>query len=286
MLELLYRFQRMDRRWVFAGMALSIIVPLLFPIKFDFKVNKEVQAIYDTIEGLAPGTTVLVSADFDPASVPELGPFYTAHVHHLFRKNLKPVLVTLWPTSIPLIYPEMKAIAEKFGKVYGRDWAFLGYKEGKELVIKNIGQNILQQFPKDYEDTPLGDLPIMQGMRQAKDFGVLVSISAGFPGLNEYVLQIQGQYNLRMVGACTAVGGPDYIPFFKSKQLLGLSIGMPGSAQYEKLVWQGKPPEGVQLLATSAMDVLNIGHLFIILLVVFGNIAYFVTRRVEDASDG
>ena len=79
-----------------------------------------------------------------------------------------------------------------------------------------------------------------------------------------------------------AVGGPDYIPFYKSKQLIGLSIGMPGSAQYEKLVWNGKPPEGVQLLATAAMDVLNIGHLLIILLVVLGNIAFFITRRVEE----
>ena len=201
MLELLYRFQRMDRRWIFLGMALAIMGPLLYPVSFEFKIDKEVQSIYQAIEELPEGSPVLISADFDPASVPELGPFYTAHIHHIFRRNLKPVLVTLWPTSIPLIYPEMKAIAKKFGKTYGSDWAFLGYKEGKELVIKNIGQNIYQQFPKDYEGTPLGQLPIMAGKRQAKDFPLMVSISAGFPGLNEYVLQIQGQYNLRMVGA-------------------------------------------------------------------------------------
>ena len=282
MIEWLIKFQKMDRRWVFLGMALAIVLPLQCPISLPFKVSDQVRAVYQQIEKLPAGSPVLVSADFDPASLPELGPFYTTRLHHLFRRNLKPVLVTLWPAAIPLIYPEMKAVAKKYGKVYGKDWVFLGYKDGKELVIKNIGQNIYQQFPTDHEKTPLAQIPIMQGLRQAKDFPLLVSISAGFPGLNEYVLQIQAQYNLNMVGSCTAVSGPDYIPFYKSGQLKGLAMGMPGSAQYEKLVWNDKPAEGVKLMATSSMDVLNVGHLFIILLILFGNIAYFLTRRLKE----
>ena len=283
MLELLIKFQKMDRRWVFLGMALAILIPLVFPLQMPFRVDKEVRDIHRQIEALPTGSAVLISADFDPASVPEIGPFFTTHLHHLFQRDLKPVMLTLWPTAIPLVLPELEAIAKQYGKTYGEDYAFLGYKEGKELVIKNIGQNIFQQFPTDYYGKPLGELPIMEGRRQAKDFPLLVSTSAGFPGLNEYVLQIQGQYNLKMIGVCTAVGGPDYIPFYKSGQLLGLSMGMPGSAQYEKLVWDGKPKAGVKLLATSAMDVLNLGHLFIIILIIMGNVAFFITRRVEEA---
>jgi hypothetical protein len=282
MLQLLIKFQTIDRRWIFVAMALSILLPLLWPVKLPFGVDKEVRDIYKEIEALPPGSPVLISADFDPASVPEIGPFFTTHLHHLFRRDLKPVVLTLWPTAIPLVLPELEATAKKYNKTYGEDYVFLGFKEGKELVIKNIGQNIFQQFPTDYHKTPIEELPIMQGRRQAKDFPLMVGISAGFPGLNEYVLQIQGQYNLRMIGVCTAVGGPDYIPFYKSKQLLGLSMGMPGSAQYEQLVWKGKPAPGVKLLATSAMDVLNLGHLLIITLIVLGNFAYFVTRRLED----
>ncbi len=283
MLELLIKFQKMDRRWVFLGMAIAIFIPLLFPLKLPFRVDKEVRDIYRQVEKLPEGSAVLISADFDPASVPEIGPFFTAHLHHLFRRNLKPVVLTLWPTATPLVLPELEAIAKRYGKTYGKDYAFLGYKEGKELVIKNVGQNIFQQFPTDHYGTPLTDIPVMSGRPQAKNFPLFVSVSAGFPGLNEYVLQIQGQYDLNMVGVCTAVGGPDYIPFYKSNQLRGLSMGMPGSAQYEQLVWKGKPAQGVKLLATSAMDVLNLGHLFIILLIVFGNIAFFITRRVEES---
>ena len=56
---------------------------------------------------------------------------------------------------------------------------------------------------------------------------------------------------------------------------------MPGSAQYEKLVFPDGPPEGVRLLAAQAINVLNVGHAFIIVLIVLGNLAYFVTRKSE-----
>ena len=224
---------------------------------------------------------MLISADFDPASI-LVGPFFTSHLHHLFSATSSPSSCALADSNAAGA-SRIGGHCERYGKVYGTDYAFLGYKEGKELVIKNVGQNIFQQFPTDHFGKPLSEIPVMNGRPQAKNFPLFVSISAGFPGLNEYVLQIQGQYDLKMVGVCTAVGGPDYIPFYKSKQLLGLSMGMPGSAQYEQLVWKGKPAEGVKLLATSAMDVLNLGHLFIILLIVFGNIAFFITRRVEEA---
>ncbi len=285
MLDLLIKFQNMDRRWIFLGMAFAILIPLLFPLKLPFKVNKEVQAIYDAIEEVPKGGTVLLSADFDPASLPELGPFFNAHLHHLFRNDTKVVIVTLWPTAPALIIPEMTKLAAEYGKEYGRDYAYLGFKDGKELAIKTIGANIPQGFPSDYKGTPTGDLPVMKGMRQARDFDLMVAVSAGFPGLNEYVLQIQGQYDLKLVGSCTAVSGPDYIPFYKSGQLIGLAAGMPGSAQYETLVWEDRtPPKHVKLLATAAMDVLNLGHLFIIALIIAGNVAFFITRRVEESA--
>ena len=58
-----------------------------------------------------------------------------------------------------------------------------------------------------------------------------------------------------------------------------LAAGMPGSAQYEKLVWANSdPPEGTRKLATQAINVLNLGHAFIIALILFGNVAYFLTK--------
>ena len=280
------RLQSIDRRWIFLGMGLSILIPMLFPVPLNFKVDERVQSLYDSVEVLEPGSTILMSADFDPASRPELEPFYRANLHHLFRKDVKVVIATLWEFAPPLVLPITREIAEIHGKEYGKDWVFLGYKPGKELAIKAIGENISKTFPKDYQDTPTNDLPIMKGFKQAKDFAMIVNVSAGFPGTREYVLQIQGQYDLKIASACTAVSGPDYIPFYKAGQLTGLSAGMPGSAQYEKLVFPDGPPPGVRLLATQGINVLNLGHAYVILLILLGNIGYFLTRATEAPAGG
>ncbi|MEE2829688.1 MAG: hypothetical protein VX498_10925, partial [Myxococcota bacterium] len=114
------------------------------------------------------------------------------------------------------------------------------------------------------------------------DFDLIILVSAGFPGIKEYVLQVQGKDNLQMVGATTAVSGPDYIPYYKADQLVGLAAGMPGAAQYEKLVFILQPsPPSIQpdrLLGIEALNVLNLGHIFIVVLIILGNLAYFITR--------
>jgi len=278
----LFSLQKLDRRIIFLGMALSIFIPLLFPFSLPFRVSKEVQATYDQIEALPQGAPVLISADFDPSSMPELWPFFQANLHHMFANDLKPVFLTLIPTAPPLVWPEIKKTADLYNKEYGVDYAFLGYKDGKELVIKNIGQNIPQQFPQDYRGNPISSLKLMQGLKQAKDFPMLIAISSGFPGINEYVLQIQGLYNLPMIGACTAVSGPDYIPFFKSKQLLGLSMGIPGSAKYERLVQEKDNVQSFSSSGAQSLNVLSLSHVYIILLIIVGNLSYFLTRDMEE----
>lgn len=280
MVTFLRRVSEMDRRWVFLGMAIAIMIPMLIPLPMDFEVDERVQSLYDELEALPEGSTILLSADFGPSSRPEMEPFYRANLDHMFRKDVKIVMLTLWEYAPPLVVPIMEEVAERHGKEYGKDWVFLGYKPGKELAIKAIGEDVPRTFPTDSRGTPVEELPIMNGFRQAKDFAMVMNVSAGFPGTKEYVLQIQGQHNLKLGSACTAVSGPDYIPFYKAGQLVGLSAGMPGSAQYEKLVYGDEPlPEGVRLLATQAMSVLNLGHLYIVLLILIGNVAYFLTRE-------
>jgi len=276
------RFQNMDRRWIFLGMAIAILLPMLAPSEANFSVDRPVRDIYDAVEALPPGSAVYVSADFDPGSRPELEPFYRAILHQLFGRDIKVVAGTLWASAPPLVLPILREVAESHGKVYGEDWCFLGFKDGKELAIKAIGENIPKTFPTDFQQTPIGDLPVAAGFKQLKDFNLLVLVSAGFPGIKAYVLQVQGQYNLRMVGATTAVSGPDYIPYYKAGQLVGLSAGMPGSAQYEKLVFIDADPKPKvmpeRLLGIEALNVLNLGHLFIVALIILGNLAFFITR--------
>ena len=96
-MNLLERLTSIDRRIVFALIALAVIIPILKGIGLPVRVSDEVKRLYDAIEELPPGSKVLISLDYDPATFPEVYPMNLAVVRHLFKKDVKVVAMALWP---------------------------------------------------------------------------------------------------------------------------------------------------------------------------------------------
>jgi hypothetical protein len=264
----------LDRRVVFLLMGLAIVIPVIRPLGLPFKVSDNVRHIYQAVAALQPGDHVLVAADFDPGSMPEVYPFLLAVYRQIFaKKGVVVITSSLWPAGPPLADAALQATAVKmFHKKYGTDYVNLGYKDGRQVAILSMGENIRSTYPKDEYGTPVDKLPAMNGINALKDFDLVVSVSSGSPGTKEWVTLVQGRYNLKMVAACTAVSAPDYIPYVQAHQLIGLAGGMAGSAEYEKLV-------GYKGMAAAGMDVLSVGHLLIVLAIILGNVSYFMGRR-------
>ena len=271
---LLERLEYVDRRILFVALAVAIVVPLLVPLPLPLAVSPMVRDLYDAVEQVPDHSIVLVSADYDPAGKPELDPFYLALMHQLGRKDLRVVILSLWAAAPPLTEQVLLDVGFEttYGKKRGVDFVHLGFKEGRQIVMKAMGQSIRQTFPKDYEGHPVADVPLMREVDTFRDIALLVDVSAGNPGVKEYVQVVQSRYGIRMVGACTAVSGPDYVPYYKAGQLLGLAAGMKGAAEYEKLV--GHPGS-----ATTGMAAQSASHVLLIAFIFFGNVMYFRARR-------
>lgn len=294
------RLQSFDRRWIFLAMGIAIVVPFLFPLGLPIKASPMVRSVYDTVEELEEGDVVFMSLDLDPASLPELEPFYKAVLLQLKQKRVRIVVATTWYQAPPLLerwmretveanfvpddseaeknLPDRAAVKDKRAKskegkyVKNVDYVWLGFREGKEAVISGMGKNLHDTFDGRAADgTRLTDIAWLKDRKQLKDFKLLVLVSAGFPGAKEYVQQVQSRYKLRMVVSCTAVSTTDLTPYYDTGQLLGLAGGMTAAAEYEKLV-------GRRGSATQGADVLNVGHIVVILAILFGNLIYFVGR--------
>ena len=283
------RLQRFDRRWIFLAMGLAIILPFFFPLGLPIKVSPMTKATFDTIESLQEGDVVYMSLDLDPASTAELEPFFRAVVLQLKRKGVKIAFGSLWYSAPPLIQRWMAEVLERpiiaaggeagySGKpdrayVKNIDYVYLGFREGKQAAIQNLGSDLIATFDgKAVDGTPIAQIPFMNGIKQLKDFKLMILVSAGAPGAKEYVQYVQSTYDLRMVAACTSVSTTDLSPYTQSGQLLGLVGGMAAVAQYETLV--GRPATAAQ-----GADVLNIGHLMVIAAIIFGNVIFFLGRR-------
>lgn len=267
-----HKLQNFDRRWIFLLMGIAIVVPLLRPVSLPFQVSDRVRILYDEVEALKEGDIVLLSMDYGPESAPEIDPFTQAMMRHLARKKARVVVIALWNYIVPMATAHVERIFKnEFDMKYGRDYAWMGFHEGKEALITNMTQAFRTAWAEDYYHTPSGKLPILAGVNALQDFRLVVSVSAGYPGAREYVQFAATRYKFKLAAAVTMVMVTDVGPYYDSGQLFSYVDGMRGSAEYEKLVRQPG-------LAHSGVNVLTFGHVLIILAIAFGNLIYFMTR--------
>jgi hypothetical protein len=276
---ILRRVEALDRRWVFLVMLVAISFPLFVEIDLPIRVSPESRGFFKAIDRLEPGEVVYLAADYDPSARPELDPQMKAVLDQLFSKNIKIVSATLWPAGPPLLEEAINARAKEWGKTYGTDYVNLGFKEGKENVMVQLGKSFREVYPNDYYGTPLDSLALLRnggpGGRRIDNFSdvkLLINISGGYPGTKEWVQQVRSRFEIPMISGCTAVSAPEYYPYVQSGQLSGLLGGLAGAAEYEELT--GRPGWGV-----TGMSAQSLGHVTIIVLILVGNAVYFWNRR-------
>ena len=279
-----------DRRVLFALMALAVGVPIAIGFVFPGSPGPQTQRVFDRIEAVPEGGRVLMCWDYDPASAGELSPMGTAMARHAASRNLKMVFLCIFsPASEPMIDDSINnVIRADFPQLkYGTDYVNLGYKAGNEGVIKVIATNFAAQFAADARGTPIGDLPILEGVRSVRDFDLLLNVSAGYPGTKEWVQYAQAPYpgDVTIVAGATGVQAPLLFPYVP-QQLAGLLVAIKGAAEYEQLVMTaypdpGEDPEtgeggrGEYKEARRRMGPQLFGHLLMIALIVAGNVVYF-----------
>ena len=261
-----------DRRIIFFGLALAVIIPLLLPVGVPMKVSRPVRDFYAEVEDLPPDARVLLSCDYDPAAKAEIYPMNVAIVQHLFSRDIKVVAFSLWEGGPPMAERALKIVAEEYGKTYGVDYVNLGFKEGREATMVALGENIRDTFPADYYRTPIDSISLLNDVENYGDFQLLISLTAGYPGGREYAKYVQPRFDIRLICAVVATGVPFLMPYYQSQQISGLLTGIIGGAEYEELI-------GVPGWAKRTMDPLTIGHLMIVVFIVLGNVLYWVDRR-------
>jgi hypothetical protein len=270
---------KIPRQVIYMVMGLAIIVPLIVPIGMAINVMPQTKKLFDAIDSLtANSNPVIISCDFDPQSQPELYPMLQAALTHLFTKNVKVLVMALWPQGAGMADIALSDVPKLYGKKYGEDYVFLGYKAGGEAVILGLGDRIKNIFPADYYNTPLDSLPLTAHLTNYRDISLVISLSAGDPGYRAWLFYGQSKFGIKLGAGVTAVSAADAYPYLGSGQLVGLFPGMKGAAEYETYLVKHNYKLPTRA-ATKAMDAQSLGHLFIMLFIIVGNIGYFIFRR-------
>jgi hypothetical protein len=267
------RILRLDRRIIFLLVAAAMLLPLVHPFAFPgLSVTPAVQNIYDRIESLPPGSNLLVSFDFDPSSKPELEPQARAVLRHAFSRHLHVIAVGLWVTGRGLAQEIVTGCAREAGARPGEDYTYLGWQPGGTIVIIGLGQDIAKTFPCDARGESTTNLPVMRGVKFLPDIQLLISIGAGDPGPEQWIVYGGDKYHVPMAAGTTSIQAAALAPYVQTGQLVGMLNGMKGAAEYERLIGQAGT-------AIGGMDSMALGGFLILALVLVANAAYLLSGR-------
>ncbi len=266
-----------ERRIVFLYVGIAIALPLMMVLPQKIIVSDIVQNVYHELEVLQPGSKVLISFDYDPASAPELQPMAEAFIAECFERDLKVIMMGLWPQGPQQAAMAVDSAMLRMGytdqdKVYGVDYANLGYQAGNEFVIQRMGSSFQSMFKTDFLGTPYEDIPLVKNVKNFSNIDFSFNLSAGFPGTVEWVQVAVDRYGLRMGAGNTAVQAPTIYPFVRSGQVQGLLGGMNGGAEFETV-------SGLPGKATGFMLPQSFAHLIVIGFIIIGNVAFFREGR-------
>jgi hypothetical protein len=260
----------LDRTIIYWGVAFSIVIPLLWPIGFSTEVTSQVRDIHRFIEQMPESSAVLMSFDYEPATIAELDPMAAAFLKHLFQRRARVMGMTLLPGGVGLAENLLRQEAAIAGMEYGRNWLFLGYIPDGTAAMLRMGEDVAMVFPTDQYGTALDSFPMMRGVKSYRNMGLVICLSStAMPQL--WAQYAHDRYGAAVAVGATAVEAVRLYPYHDSGQLVGFLGGLKGAAEYETLIQT--PGDGIR-----GMDAQTISHLFIVMMVVLGNIGYAATK--------
>ncbi|MEA2031133.1 MAG: hypothetical protein U9N55_06020 [candidate division Zixibacteria bacterium] len=260
-----------SRHWIFGGLFLFVIISMALNVNFDMRVSPETKKMFTFIDSLPAGTTVIVSFDHEASSLPEIRPLALVVLRHAFSRDLKLIGTALLAEGTAIGYRLMNQTAAEYSKIYGNDYVYLGFKPQYIAAILSMGESIPETYPKDYLGHSYQNLEMLSTVKNYDDVATVISIADGSM-TTHWIEYGASRYNVTVTAAVTAAMMTTYDPYLASGQLHTMFGGLRGAAEYEKLI-------GIGGSGKRGMLAQSVAHVYIILLIIAGNIIYFRTRR-------
>ena len=266
-MDVLSKLGDIDNRILYIILILVLLIPMVRPIGIPISIGPWTRTSFAVLSSLKSGDKVIFDFGYNVDGAPDVEPIAQAVMADLFKRDIKIICVCYNAQGV-MIAEKLLRPYEEQGKVYGVDFCNLGYVAGEETALAAYARDLKKTFPLDVRGNHTATLPILEGVTGAPDVEAWVFFTD--VGAEPWVRQV-GPLNVPVIGGLITVSAPNAEPFVQSGQLAGLLIGLRGAAEYEILT--NNPGAAV-----AAMDAQSLGHLLLILFIVFGNIAFFVKR--------
>lgn len=271
-MKVLRFLQVVDRRFLYALLLLAVILPFYITVQLPVIPSQPTIKFYDMVEGLAPGSFVLLGIDWSAGTRGENGPETEAIMEHLMRHGVHfGILAFGDPQGKTLGEEAAIRLSRRYGYREGIDWANFGYKVDMQNFVKAMVEDVPRTLGTDIHNHPAASLPVMHGINTAKDFSALIDVTPSAT-YQTYIQFVAGPAKVPMGAAVTAVMAPEAFNYLDSGQVKGLLQGLSAAGEYQKLL-------GTTSRVTDFSNSSSCAHLLIIFLILMGNAAMLLERR-------
>ncbi len=271
----LQKLGSIDSRVIYFLLIVVLLWPLRSPIGLPINVSKHTTKSFEVLDSLKENDVIMMEIGYSISGAADVEPQTVAILKHLFDKGVK-IIFTAVQTEGPMITERLVAPYEEAGKEYGVDFVNLGYLAGGENAIAAYCGDLKKSYPTDFRNNSTSALPLLKDVNGAADVTMYVFFST--QNSDMYVRQVT-QYHVPIVGGLINTIAPQAEPYVNAGQLAGILVGLRGGAEYEMLM--KSPGQGV-----ASMDAQSMGHLLIILFIVFANISYLATKNTGKKGGG
>jgi hypothetical protein len=272
------RLQEIDTRILYWVLFIVIAIPYLRPLGIPIEVSDPVNDFLKSVDSLPPGSVILIENSLSPGGWGEHGPGleaflkYTAYQYPTTHNGGKlKLLVTSGSEIGPVSWDKVfTPILEPSVMEYGEDYVYLGFISGLETYVARLAEDIHSLVSVDYYGTSLENIPMMAEIIDYSDVAMIIPVECA--EWTEWYIKHWGQRGVLVSGIVCAIYIPRHATFYEGGQMTGYVGSSRGSAELELLVNQPGA-------AISTTDTLSTSHLWIIVLIILGNLGYFLSRR-------
>jgi uncharacterized membrane protein YtjA (UPF0391 family) len=265
------KLQNIPRPITAAITILIIIIPMIYPLNIPVPVTDEIKDFYEYVQNLPSGAVVLFAFDCETVQWVRTGGGVVATLNLLLREPVRIIIFSITPDAQP-IYPILLSLLTiPEGKKYGVDFVYFGYISGGEAALAQLAFN-LRSPGKDYLGNKFDTLPIMDNVHDHNDVALLIQNDGGGETTKMYVRQWSSPYKVKMAMLQTPVNTVMNLPFRATGQIQWVIWDNAGGAELETLL-------GYSGWGTANTNAQNLLHIFIILMVILGNIGYALEKK-------
>ena len=211
-------------------------------IDYDYQINK----FYNEIKKLDSNSRVLLSMDISIIFIPEIVQSVSTLIKQLKSQNTPFYIISLFPYGNQLAEEIINnLITEGIPLERYEDFVNFSYKAGAEVIIRMMAGDAMKMlYDKDIIGKSTNSIMLMNGINGLSDFDLIINISEGYPGIQEWVQYTVDNNELPIIGIIPTNQSENVVSLLKGisryggnrKKLNSVIVGYLGARIYQKLV--------------------------------------------------